>query len=86
MSDGRLLVLVDGTPLEAEAGRALWIEFSAHMDAHEGDMTGFAKLKGWQSVAPEYQKGKAVLVVKTGAPVARPPSAQAAKKKAKKPR
>jgi hypothetical protein len=86
MSDERLVVLVDGAPLEAEAGRALWTEFSAHMDAHEGDMKGFAKLKGWQTVAPEYQRGKAVLVVKTGAPVPKPPSVQAAKKKAKKPR
>jgi hypothetical protein len=76
MSAGRLVVLVDGAPLEEEAARALWTEFSAHMDAHQGDMAGFAKQKGWQSVAPEYQKGKAVLVVKTGAPVA-----PAAKKK-----
>ncbi len=35
------------------------------MDEHEGDMAGVAKLKGWESVAPEYQSGRAVLVVKT---------------------
>ncbi len=37
------------------------------MDANKGDMAGFAKKKGWQSVAPEFRDGKAVLVVKTGA-------------------
>ena len=73
MSDGRLVALVDGAPLEEDAGRALWTEFSAYMDEHKGDMAGFAKTKGWQSVAPEYRQGKAVLVVKTGAAIARPP-------------
>jgi hypothetical protein len=63
----RLAVLVDGTPLDPEAARALWTEFSAHMDEHRGDMAGFAKKKGFSSVAPEYRQGKAVLVVKTGA-------------------
>jgi hypothetical protein len=63
----RLAVLVDGAALEPEPARALWTEFSAYMDEHEGDMVGFAKLKGWESVAPEYRQGRAVLVVKTGA-------------------
>ncbi len=72
MSEGsRLAVMMDGAPLDEEAGRALWVAFSAHMDANQGDMAGFAKLKGWVSVAPEYREGKAVLVVRTGAPVAR---------------
>jgi hypothetical protein len=76
MNDARLVALVDNVPLDPEAGRALWTEFSAHMDAHEGDMAGFAKAKGWVSVAPEYRQGKAVLVVKTGAPItARAPRA-----------
>jgi hypothetical protein len=71
MSEGsRLAVLVDGALLDEEAGRALWVEFSAHMEANRGDMAGFAKLKGWTSVAPEYRQGKAVLVVRTGAAVA----------------
>ncbi len=65
----RLAVLVDGAPLDPEPARALWTEFSAHMDENKGDMSGFAKKKGWVSVAPEYQQGKAVLVVKTGAPM-----------------
>jgi hypothetical protein len=72
MSAGRLVALVDGAPLEQAAARALWTEFSAHMDAHQGDFAGFAKKKGWQSVAPEYRQGKAVLVVKTGAAPAKP--------------
>jgi hypothetical protein len=63
----RLVALVDGAPLEEEAARALWAEFSAHMDENKGDMAGFAKKKGWQSVVPEYRQGKAVLVVRTGA-------------------
>jgi hypothetical protein len=85
----RLAVLVDGAPLDPDAARALWTEFSAHMDEHRGDMAGFAKKKGWKSVAPEYQKGRAVLVVKTGAmpekpaappkpPHAKPPHAKKA--------
>ena len=65
----RLAALVDGTALEPEAARALWTEFSAHMDEHQGDMAGFAKKKGWQSVAPEFREGKAVLLAKTGAAV-----------------
>jgi hypothetical protein len=63
----RLSALVDGAALDAEAARALWTEFSAHMDENKGDMQGFARKKGWQSVAPEFRQGKAVLVVQTGA-------------------
>jgi len=70
----RLAVLVDGIALDAEAARALWTEFSAHMDENKGDVIGFAGKKGWQSVAPEFRQGKAVLVVKTGAAAARRPS------------
>ena len=69
-----LAAVVDGAPLAEAEARELWKEFSAHMDEHQGDMAGFAKKKSWQSVAPEYRKGQAVLVVKTGKPVeARPP-------------
>ncbi len=70
----RLSALVDGAALDAEAARALWTEFSAHMDEHKGDMAGFARKKGWQSVAPEFRQGKAVLVVQTGAAPAKPAS------------
>jgi hypothetical protein len=64
----RLAVLLDGALLDAEPARLLWTEFSTYMDANEGDLAGFANKKGWQTVAPEYRDGKAVLVVKTGAP------------------
>ena len=71
----RLAALVDGAPLEPEAARALWTEFSVHMDENKGDMAGFAKKKGWQSVVPEYRQGKAVLIARTGAaPQARAPA------------
>jgi hypothetical protein len=76
----KLAALVDGAPLDTEPARALWTEFSAYMDENKGDMAGFAKKKGWQSVAPEYREGKAVLVVKTGAAVvkaAKPAGAKA---------
>ena len=33
------------------------------MDEHEGDMAGFAKKKGWQSVAPEFREGKAETIL-----------------------
>jgi hypothetical protein len=66
-----LAALVDGAPLAEAEARDLWKDFSAHMDEHEGDMAGFAKKRGWQSVAPEYRRGQAGLVVKTGK--ARPP-------------
>lgn len=70
----RLAVTMDGTPLDPEAARALWTEFSAHMDEHRGDMAGFARKKGWHSVLPEYQKGRAVLVIRTtAAPLSAPP-------------
>ena len=74
----RLAALVDGVPLEPEAARALWTEFSVHMDENKGDMAGFAKKKGWQSVVPEYRQGKAVLIARTGAaPAPRAPDKQA---------
>lgn len=68
MSEGAkpvLVVVKDGAPLPEAEARALWTEFSAHMDANRGDMAGFAKLKGWTEVRPEYRKGQAVLVVST---------------------
>jgi hypothetical protein len=72
VTDSRLAVLIDGAALDDEAARALWTEFSAYMDANQGDFAGFAKKKGWVSVAPEYRQGKAVLVVRTSAAPAKP--------------
>jgi hypothetical protein len=68
MTDGArpvLAVLKDGAPLPDDEARALWTEFSAHMDANRGDMAGFAKQKGWTEVRPEHRKGQAVLIVST---------------------
>ena len=75
----RLSALVDGTALDPEAARALWTEFSAHMDENKGDMAGFARKKGWHSVAPEFRQGMAVLVVQTGAAAAKPRAKPASK-------
>jgi len=82
-----LVVLQDGAPLAAEEARALWVEFSAHMDANEGDMAGFAKLRGWHAVAPEYRRGQAVLLVWTTAEAAAKaaPAPAPAKEAAQKP-
>jgi hypothetical protein len=59
----RLAVLLDNRPLPDDEARTLWQEFSRHMDEHEGDLSGFAKQKGWSSVKPEHRQGRAVLVV-----------------------
>ena len=64
-ADSRLALLVDGVPQPEEEAKALWKAFSEHMDAHRGDMAGFASQRGWASVSPEYRHGKAVLVVRT---------------------
>ena len=37
------------------------------MDEHEGDLDGFARIKGWASVKPEHRAGQAVLVGKSQA-------------------
>ena len=69
----RLMAQIDGVVLDEEAARELWKEFSAHMDANKGDMAGFAKSKGWHSVAPEFREGKAVLFARTTPGPAAPP-------------
>jgi hypothetical protein len=78
-----LAAFLDGRALPEEEARALWQDFSEHMDEHRGDMAGFAAKRGWASVAPEYRGGQAVLVVRTtpGAP-GLPPLAAAPKKPA----
>ncbi len=62
---GALSVLVDGAALPEDEARALWNEFSLHMDEHRGDLAGFAAKKGFESIRPEPRGGKAVLVVTT---------------------
>jgi hypothetical protein len=63
-----LAALVDGVPLGDAEARALWARFSAHMEAHEGDLAGFAKIEGFTSVHPEMHSGRAVLVASRSAP------------------
>jgi hypothetical protein len=60
----RLVVLVDGKALPDDEARALWKQFSEHMEATRGDTGAFAQSHGFASVLPEYRKGQAVLVVK----------------------
>lgn len=60
-----LAVVIDGAAMPEDEARALWTEFSRHMDEHRGDTSGFAKARGWASVSPEYRAGQAVLVVWT---------------------
>jgi hypothetical protein len=61
--DARLAVTVDGSPLPEEEARGVWARFSAHMDAHPGDLAGFARAEGVASVHPAAEGGRAVLVV-----------------------
>ena len=58
----RLAVTIDGTPLPEDEARALWDRFSAHMDAHAGDLEGFATAEGLASVHPAAEGGRAILV------------------------
>jgi len=60
-----LVVLKDGAPLPEDEARALWTEFSEHMELVRGDMAGFARSHGWVEVRPEYRRGQAVLIVST---------------------
>lgn len=78
----RLAVLVDGVALPDDEARELWTKFSEHMDEHQGDMAGFAKLCGYHRVSPEARKGQAVLVVQTreGAPTGAEPARKEAPK------
>lgn len=62
-----LAVILDGRSLDDAQAREIWLEFSRHMDANEGDLDGFARAKGWASVKPEHRAGQAVLVGKSQA-------------------
>jgi hypothetical protein len=60
-TEPRLAVFIDGTPVPPDEGRALWDRFSAHMDAHPGDLAGFAQAEGFSSVHPAAEAGRAIL-------------------------
>lgn len=56
-------VVIDGVALPDAEARAFWERFSSYMDAHKGDLAGFAAAEGYRSVRPEMRGGVAVLVV-----------------------
>ena len=76
----KLAGILDGVTLPESESKALWKEFSEHMDANRGDMVGYARKKGWFSVLPEYRGGKAVLIVRTTATAKGPPPVAAPQK------
>ena len=82
----KLASIRDGVPLGDEEARALWKEFSEYMDANRGDLAGFARKKGWFSVAPEFREGRAVLIVRTTSASPAPPPVKAPSKPGPKPR
>jgi hypothetical protein len=57
-----LAVSIDGMLLPEDEARALWDRFSAHMEAHAGDLEGFARSEGLASVHPTAGGGRAILV------------------------
>ncbi|WP_437781219.1 hypothetical protein [Sorangium sp. So ce1097] len=66
MSDrSNLAATLDGAPLSDDEARDLWTRFSRHMDEHRGDMAGFARENGYVSVTPTFERGRALLVVRT---------------------
>ncbi|XXX77749.1 hypothetical protein WMF30_03105 [Sorangium sp. So ce134] len=74
MSDrSNLAASIDGAPLPDEEARDLWTRFSRYMDEHRGDMAGFARENGYVSVTPTFDRGRALLVIRTTeAPPERP--------------
>ena len=61
--DARLSLVVDGVVAPAEQARATWQRFSEYMEAHRGDLAGFARTEGFLSAHPRSDGGKAVLVL-----------------------
>lgn len=55
-------MLVDGESMPEDEARAFWKRFSDWMEAHRGDLQGFATQEGFRSVHPETRQGQAVLV------------------------
>ncbi len=77
-----LQVLLDGEPLPSQEAIAFWKRFSEWMDAHPGDLGGFARGEGLASVHPEMHDGIPVLVASRSAP--QTPYGVAPKKKARR--
>ena len=64
----RLGVLVDGVPLGDAEAHAFWDRFSLYMDAHRGDLAGFAAQEGFASVHPGVDGDRPVLRASKTAP------------------
>lgn len=60
-----LAVRLDGRELPEAEARALWSAFSEAMEASQGDAAAFAAGRGYASATPVFDKGRAVLVIKT---------------------
>jgi hypothetical protein len=56
-----LRVTLDGAPLPAEQAAFFWKRFSAWMEENPGDLIGFARSEGLESVHPEVDDGGPVL-------------------------
>ena len=61
----QLTVIVDGRRVPEDEARALWMRFSAHMDAHRGDFEGFAAAEGYASAAVAVAGGTPTLSLTT---------------------
>ncbi|WP_437689895.1 hypothetical protein [Sorangium sp. So ce176] len=87
MSDrSNLAASLDGAPLSDEEARDLWTRFSRYMDEHRGDVAGFARENGYVSVTPTFERGRALLVVRTTeAPPEKPAPRAAAGRPAPRP-
>ena len=59
---GALVVVVDGEAMEEALAKAFWQRFSAYMEAHKGDLGGFAVSEGLASVHPELRDGRPALI------------------------
>jgi len=80
---GGLRVVLDGEALPAQDAALLWSRFSSWMEAHPGDLAGFARSEGLASVHPEVHGGAPVLVASRTA--RQRPYAAAPKRKDKSP-
>lgn len=63
-----LKVKVDGVFLPETEARALWARFSAHMETNRGDLLGFAKAEGFESIQPAVEGGRPLLVASRSMP------------------
>ncbi len=61
MSTPSLNVLIEGEPLPTAQAHGVWLRFSQHMDANQGDFDGFAKAEGYRYAAVAVENGRPTL-------------------------